>query len=136
MTDVEVLKSYRYVMMEMRALDRQMDTLMELSGPRGLTTARIGRIAGTNEPEARLSQNLAACEEQLKACKRHLNQITARFEAILNSAPDQRTRTILRFYYGNGYTDEHIAYLTGLCERTISRIRSRFLARYEGTVSA
>lgn len=128
MTNAEVLQSYRYGLMELRALDRQMDTLMRMSGPAGLPGG-LRSPSHTNDPQARLSQNLTACEEQMERSRQRLVDLTGQFEAVLTSLPDQRSRTVLRLYYAAGCTDGEIAETTGLSERTISRIRNRACAR-------
>ncbi len=131
MTDVEVLKGYRYAVMEMSAIDQQMEALMEQCAPAGLTSARLGGVRGTNVREARISQNMELCEQRLGECRKRLSRMMKQFEEVVSKASDERTRAVLRLYYASGMTDERIALSMGLCTRTISNVRHRFLKRCE-----
>lgn len=136
MTDVEVLKSYRYAVMEMSAIDQQMEALMEQEAPSGLTSPRLDGVRGTNMRQARISQNMELCEQRLEACRKRLNRMMKRFEEVVGKASDERTLAILRLYYASGMTDERIGMSMGLCSRTISNVRRRFLKACEQQLSA
>lgn len=136
MTDVEVLKSYRYAVLEITAIDEQMEALMTQSAPAGLTSPRLGGVRGTNVREARISQNMELCEEQLEACRKRLHRMMKQFERVVSKASDERTRAVLRLYYASGMTDERIGMSMGLSTRTISNVRRRFLKDCEQRVPA
>ncbi len=136
MTDVEVLKSYRYAVMEMSAIDQQMEELMAQAAPAGLTSPRLDGMRGTNVREARISQNMELCEQRLEACRKRLNRLMKRFEEVISKAPDERTRAVLRLYYASGMTDERIGLSMGVCTRTVSNVRRRFLKQCEQRISA
>lgn len=136
MTDVEVLKSYRYAVMEMSAIDQQMDALLEQAAPAGMTSPRLGGVRGTNVREARISQNMELCEQRLDACRKRLNRMMKQFEEVVGKASDERTRVVLRLYYASGMTDERIGLSMGLCTRTISNVRHRFLKDCEQRIPA
>lgn len=127
MTDMEVLKSYRYAVMEICALEHQLDLLMKQSEPQGLVSARLGDTRGTNFREARISQNMELCEQRLNSCRKRLESMTQQFDRVLAKSPDERTRAVLSLYYAGGMTDESIGSSMGYCTRTISNVRNRFL---------
>lgn len=127
MTDLEVLKSYRYAVMEICALEHQMEVLMKQSEPQGLVSSRLGDTRGTNFREARITQNMELCEQRLSACRKRLESMTCHFDQVLAKSPDERTRAVLSLYYASGMTDEGIGMSMGYCTRTISNVRNRFL---------
>lgn len=119
MTAREILTQCRTALTEITAIERQVDKLMTMGGPSGggggVRREKVkGRdeyvaVGGTNNPEAARSQAVDGYEAVLEHKKQQLNELLNEMEALLGLLADGTARTVLRYYYGVGWSDERIA---------------------------
>lgn len=136
MTAREVLNQCRTALAEITAIERQIDRMMTIGGPDGGKGGGIRRekvkgkteeyttMQRTNNPQAAREQALDGWEEALEKRKQHLSQLLQQMETMLKALDDGRARTIVRYYYGVGWTDEKIAEELETSREVITRQRN------------
>lgn len=122
------LRQYRDKRFELETLRQELSAL-ELTGrPRGMTSTRYGFIPrGTNDATAAAMQRSDGLTAAMDRVRDELSTMDDRFETLLSSVPDYRTRLVLRHYYALLETDEEIAESLHLCPRHVNRIRNAYL---------
>lgn len=122
------LRQYRDKRFELETLRQELSSL-ELTGrPRGMTSTRYGFIPrGTNDTTAAAIQRSDGLTAAMDRVKAELSLMDDRFEALIASVPDYRTRLVLRHYYALLETDEEISESLHLCPRHVNRIRNAYL---------
>ena len=132
MTKLEVLVSYRDIVIEIETLERQSEFLNRyIGGPRPLRgVALTGMPRGTNDPDAAMIQRndgddtIYRLEEKVK----ELRDLVDTVEHILDAIDDRRNRNILRNYYCLGMTDEKIAELLGVSTSRVNELRKECIS--------
>lgn len=136
MTARELLNQCRIALAETTAIERQIDKMMTIGGPSGSKGSGIRRekikgkadeyvtVRGTNNPQAAKEQAVDGWEEALEERKRQLSEMLLRMEELLLGLRDGRARTIIRYYYGVGWTDEKIADELETSREVITRQRN------------
>lgn len=140
MTVRELLDQCRTALTEITAIERQIDRLMSTGAPSdgsggGIRREKVKKkskeapeeyvsIRGTNNPEAARSQAVDGCEAVLKQKQQRLNEMMAEMERIIEKLSDGKARTIIRYYYGVGWSDERIADELETSREVITRRRN------------
>ena len=136
MTVRELLCQCRTALTEITAIERQIDRLMTTGAPSDGSSGGIRRekvkggdgeytvVSGTNNPDAARAQAVDGCEELLKAKRDYLAELLIDMERILGRLSDGKARTILRYYYGIGWSDEKIAEELETSREVITRQRN------------
>lgn len=136
MTARELLNQCRTALAEITAIERQIDRLMTIGGPSGTKGGGIRRekikgkadeyaiVRGSNNPQAAREQAIDGWEEALERKKSRLAEMLAEMEEMLETLRDGRARTIIRYYYGVGWTDEKIAEELETSREVITRQRN------------
>ena len=116
------LRQYRDKRFELETLRQELSSL-ELPGrPRGMTSTRYGFMPrGTNDATAAAIQRSDGLTAAMNRVKAELSPMDDRFEALIASVPDYRTRLVLRHYYALLETDEEISESLHLCPRHVNR---------------
>ena len=119
MTVRELLNQCRTAVIEVAAIERQIERLMSTGAPsdgtHGTRREKVpGRdeyvaVGGTNNPEAAREQAVDGCVAVLEGKKRQLEEMLLEMEMAIGRLKDGRARTVLRLYYGVGWSDERIA---------------------------
>ncbi len=129
------LNACRTALMEIAAIERQLARLENSAIPGYVSNAAIRRekvpgkdeyiAAGrTNHPEAAREQAIDGCIERLAERRAALAELAQRLEDLLDRVADGKTRTILRYYYGCGWSDEHIAEELDMARQTVTSKRN------------
>lgn len=109
MTPREILEFCRNAVDEISAIEHQLDRLRGIGGPRALGAVSMESMSRTNNPEAaRLQREDFLCTE-LEKQRDKIEVILAMANALVNSLSDGRARSILRYYYLVGWSDDRIA---------------------------
>ena len=136
MTAREMLNQCRTALAEITAIERQLDRMMTIGGPTGGAGGGVRRekvkgktdeyttVRRTNNPEAAREQAVDGWEEALERKKRQLGELLLEMETLLKQLHDGRARTIIRYYYGVGWTDEKIAEEMDTSREVITRQRN------------
>lgn len=135
MTVRDELNACRTALIEIAAIERQLARLENLTAPEYVSNAAIRRekIPGkeeyiasgrTNHPEAAREQAIDGCIERLNSRKAQLAEMMRRLEDLLELLEDGRVRTILRYYYSCGWSDEHIAEELDMARQTVTSKRN------------
>ena len=137
MTNREVLIRYRYLQSEVESIERTLDRIGTIGGPRPVRSPQLtGMPRGTNDPEAAIIQR-SDYDDIMQALldkTTELRGLMMRFELILDRVKDDRERIILRDYYANGMTDEWIAehsFKPSLSQTTVNDIRNSALEKLD-----
>ena len=128
MTNKEVLINYRYLQQEIEAIERTLDKIGIVGGPRPVRAVQLtGMPRGTNDPEAAMLQraDYEKIIQHLTDRTAELNGLMMRFELIYDRIKEPRARIIIRDYYANCLTDEQIAENMGLSQTTVNDIRNK-----------
>lgn len=131
----ELLEQCRTALTEITAIERQIDRFMTTGAPSGGGGGpRREKIKGSNEyvvvgggtnnPEAARMQAAEGCEAMLQQKKQALSELFTIMETLLELLSDGNARTILRYYYGVGWTDEKIADELETSREVITRQRN------------
>lgn len=131
----ETLNACRKALIEITAIERQIDRLMSTGKPRGGSGGiRREKVKGKedeyavmpkgNNTEAARSQAVDGCEAVLEAKRQYLSELMIEMERLLNLLHDGHARTILRYYYGVGFCDEQIAAEFDTSREVITRKRN------------
>jgi hypothetical protein len=121
MTVRELLSGCRTAVIEIAAIERQIEKVLPTGGPKQYngawpTVAKVkgeecyafaGR--GTNDTEAARQQQVDGLMEMLRTKQSALEQMLVDFERLIEQLDDGTARTILRYYYVVAWTDERIA---------------------------
>ena len=119
-----ILEEYRYTLMEVEAISKQIEWLRIPGDPNGIGAAPMGeRTPSTHDKLHASFQQMDGLDAVLKKQKRILERRTVAFENVLASIREPRTRTVLRLYYGLGYSDEMIARSMGISRASVWRVR-------------
>lgn len=125
MTDVEVLKSYRAIQLEIIAIQDQLDRAGITGCPQELGAQVYDRVGGaTNDKTAASMQLQEGISQRLNEQKDELNRLVMRFDDIVNSVRDPMSRVILRRYYALGEKDEQVAFAIGWSVKSTNRARN------------
>lgn len=127
MTDLELLKEYRYLTAEIKVLRRQLDGLLHPVLPEG----RVWRLG----QEERREKNLDSVRQLAEDAEERQGALCKRFEEVVNQAQSGRVRLILRQYYALGMTDEEIAESMGRSVKLVNDARNKFLKKLKGAAS-
>ncbi len=131
--ELKILEEYRYTLMEIEAISKQIDRLRIPMEPGSIGAAPMGeKMPSTNDKIHASIQQLDGLDTVLKKRKRVLERQTLAFESVLAGVKDSRTRTVLRLYYGLGYSDEMIARNMGVSRTTVWSVRAAVIPKPEG----
>ncbi len=120
-TTKELLIACRSAAQEIAAIERQLQKAGSSGGPRGYgggIRREVYHDKGkecaisprmTNNPAAAATQREDAYIVKLESRKAELQDLLSGFEMIVDKLADGTARTILRYYYCVGWTDEAIA---------------------------
>lgn len=129
MTKREIVEKYRFLVIEIEALDKQSKFLNKyIGGPRPVRAVQLtGMPRGTNNPEAAMIQQIDDDDAiyELERKEKELRGLVAEFERIMESIPDDTDRLILRDYYALNMTDKEIARKFNYDVSTIWKRRTR-----------
>lgn len=137
MTVRDLLNQCRTALTEITAIERQIDRLMTTGAPSSGAGGGIRRekvkggddeyvtVRGTNNPKAAREQAIDGCEAVLERKKRQLSEMLFEMEELLGLLGDGQARTIIRYYYGVGWTDERIAEEMEISRETVTRQRNK-----------
>ncbi len=128
MTDLELLKEYRYLAAEIKVLRRQLDGLLHPAVPEG----RVWRM----EQDERREKNLDSVRQLAADVEARQGALCKRFEEVVNQAQSGRVRLILRQYYALGMTDEEIAESMGRSVKLVNDARNKFVKKLKEAASA
>lgn len=131
----DILMQCRTALSEITAIEHQIDRLMTTGAPSGGGGGpRREKIKGTDEyvlvggatnnPEAARAQAVDGCEAVLEQKKQKLADLLQQMENLLDMLADGGARTVLRYYYGVGWTDEKIAEELETSREVITRQRN------------
>ena len=138
MTKRELLENYRYIVIEIRALDQQSEFLDKYAGgPRPMRSVQLtGMPRGTNNPEAAMMQRSDIDEvlAKIEVKRQELRDMVSAFEHIVSGIDDRRLRIIIRQYYALGYTDDRIGDELDpkLSRQHVNRLRLAYLEGLDG----
>ena len=139
MTKRELVEKYRFLVLEIEALDKQSKFLNKyIGGPRPLRAIQLtGMPRGTNNPEAAMIQQIDDDDAifELERKEKELRDLVAEFERVMESVPDDTDRIILRDYYALNMTDKEIAEKLNYDASTIWKRRTRTMNSLDGQVS-
>ena len=125
MTRREVLLRYRWLTEEASAMSRQTDRLIKIGAPAGIANqALTGMPRGTNDPQAAGIQAFDGYVNNLLSKISEIGNVCNEFEHTLEAIKDDRARTICRYYYATGMTDEQISHKVHLERSTVTDIRN------------
>jgi DNA-directed RNA polymerase specialized sigma subunit len=132
MTNRELLENYRNLVIDISMMEQRLSFLSKyIGGPKPLHGVQLtGMPHGTNDPEAALLQQQDTDSEILEKIEQRMDEtrrLTARFEVILESIDDRRTRNIVQAYYGLGHSEEKIAEEVGLSRQHVNRLRTAYI---------
>lgn len=122
MTESEkaVLKDYRFTVVSIYAINKQMDMLRIPGEPAGLKAVKpVDAGSGTNDPVHAALQLEDGLREMLEGKMKWLRLQTEVFEKILARVEDASENAILRLYYALGYSDAEIAKELELSRQTV-----------------
>lgn len=131
MTNVEIMKGYRMMLLEAFALKEQADDVVMIGTPRGVGSQELTgiKVQGNNDPVGTSIMQSDRYLERLREKYEELIRICNTFEDVLETIKDRRERVICRMYYGTGATDEKIAEKLNLETRTVCMIRNSALEK-------
>ena len=132
----DTLASCRTAVIEIAAIERQIERVAPTGGPKQYggawpTVAKVrgeecytfaGR--GTNDTEAARQQQVDGLVQMLDERRARLESILTDFESLLRRLDDGTARTILRYYYGVAWTDERIAGELELTRAVVTKRRN------------
>lgn len=129
MTNLEVLEAYRGVVLEMQALEQQLQRYGSGAPREAVARASDEVQRSTNHQEAAQRQHMDSLERQLLARRAYLDGVITQFERVIADVGDATTSYILRGYYALGDSDAQIATVLHCSEKTVNRKRKLCLAR-------
>jgi len=122
----ELLLACRDIEREIGAIEEMIRRIGSIGGPRMKTGSVLTREHPvTNRPDAAQNQEIEAYEKLLREKRQAAFNLLMQFEKLLDQVPDTTDRTILRYYYGSRWTDERIAEVMGLTDRTVRGRRKK-----------
>lgn len=145
MTVREMLNNCRNALVEIAAIERQIDRLMSTGAPSSGSAGGIRRekvkgrdeytaaAAGTNHPEAAREQAVDGYIAMLERKKEQLEGLLNDVERVLDELADGRARAVLRLYYGVGWSDAQIAEEMDTERQVVQRWRSHAIEYLEIT---
>lgn len=124
MTAREVLAQCRTAIAEIAALERMIDKLMDTGAPTGGVGGSGDRVGGrTNDPAAARMQAVDGCLNVLDQRREALAWLLIQLDTLIATLDDGKARTVLRYYYGCGWTDQRIADEMDTDRETVTRRR-------------
>lgn len=126
MTNLEFLKAYRSVTMELRLMRREHEHLLE----------RIDHSRRHHGSTQRLQEHLEHLEQLIADAKQRQSTMQPQFEALVSSTMNERIRVTVLQYYGMGLYDSEIADMMFCSQRSINGYRHRFLDSLDEHTSA
>ena len=133
-TALEVLTDYRMAVLELDALKRQYDRLLFLGAPNGLSGAGdASGVGGTNDRTASRIQQQDGILERIEAIEAEKLALIGDFEDVLAQVHSGKLLTILRYYYGLGYSDYTCADEMGMERMQVWRGRRKIVEILSGT---
>lgn len=117
------LNDYRFTVVSIKAIEKQIALLQIPGGPLGLKNASKKEGGKTNDPTSAAIQKDDGLKELLAEKKTLLQNQTMTFENVLARMTEARDRAILRCYYGLGYSDTQVAAEIGCTRRTAWALR-------------
>ena len=129
MTDVETLQECRLAGMEERAIQRQIDRLIQMSGPREIGSQAI-KPAGdrkTNNPSAGKLQQLEGLIERLTRKRDENISIIQNAESVIERIKNREDRVIIRCYYVEGESEYEIAREMDMSRQWVNQRRNKLL---------
>ncbi|MEG0766189.1 MAG: hypothetical protein RR482_00595 [Clostridia bacterium] len=126
----EVLDEYRMTVLELGALHAQYAKLLFLGAPRvvgGVAVQDSASSRHTNDSEAARMQAQDGVLSKIDELEREKLVLIADFEAVLKRVQSARIRTVLRFYYALGNSEEQVAQEMGISRSSINRMRTTIL---------
>ena len=124
MTAREVLAQCRTAIAEIAALERMIDKLMDIGAPDGGVGGSSDRVGGrTNDPAAARMQAVDGCLAVLDQRREALAGVLIQLDALIMLLNDGKARTVLRYYYGCGWTDQRIADALETSREVVTRRR-------------
>lgn len=125
MTDLEVLKYYSAIQLEIKTISDQLQKAGITGAPGRLGAQRYDRVGGsTNDKTAAATQAQDGLEAALMRKRAELQGIEKRFNAIIDNVAEPLLRVILRRYYALGETDEQIAEVIGKSTKRTNQLRN------------
>lgn len=148
---MQTLKSYRPALIEVDAIQLQIDRLQNIGAPPGIrsTAPRLERVPdecltpaerragkavfvpaprGTNNPEAQRMQELDEAERRLQEARARAAEIIRDFEVLLKALDAPNERLFIRLRFAEGKTPAETANIMGMS-------RSVAYAIYKGAIS-
>lgn len=130
MDDLKILEDYRYTLMEINAISKQIEQLRIPMEPSAIKAAPVGeKKTGTNDQLHAALQAADGLDAVLQAQMKVLKRRAAAFENVLAGIDDPRTRTVVRLYYGLGYSDEMVSRNMGISRMTAWNVRSAMIKK-------
>ena len=129
MTVIEILKECKTAGIEERAIQKQIDRLIRMSGPQGIGSQAL-KPAGdrkTNNKDEAMLQQLQGMIETLNRKRDECILIMNRAEQIIGKIKDRNSRTILRCYYVEGESDYEIAKEMDMSPQWVQKRRNKTL---------
>ena len=128
----ELLMACRNIVREISAIEEQIKRIGTIGGPREMTGSVLLKThSATNRPDAARNQKIDAYEQALNEKRQQAVDLLLQFERLLDEVKDVTDRTILRYYYGAGWTDERIAEEMELTDRTVRGRRKNVILQME-----
>lgn len=135
MTRKDILIRYRQIVLEINSLEEQAKFLNRyIGGPKPVRAVQItGMPRGTNDPEAAMIQQVEDDDPTLEIRMKgeELRNYLPEFNRIIAAIEDDRTRNVIRDYYGLGWTDKRIGRQQCLSDKRVNQIRLDFLKTLE-----
>lgn len=127
----EFLYTCRRAVYEIRSLERQRDAVRLPLGPSSGSTSIVAAGSKDNDPTATALNEMdyydALLREKIAEQARKLVEL----EGYLGVLSDSTDRTIMRYYFGQGWTNARIADELEIEEETASRRRTGVVKRLE-----
>ena len=134
----EMLEACRTAVIEIAAIERQIERVTNIGGPRqvGSSWPTIVKVPGRNEFDIQLPGGDCSAQEEglremLAERARTLESIMTTCEALIRQLEDGVARTILRYYYGVAWTDERIADELGMPRQSVNARRNAAIGYLE-----
>ncbi len=128
MTTKDLLDACRYAPFEIAAIDHQISLFCSVGAPGGGSPrAASGTPPGIKYPDAAQSMKIEGYKRVLKKKRQEKTNLLTQFDQLLKELPDETDRRILQYYYGKKWTDERIAEVMEITDRTVRARRKRVL---------
>ena len=129
MTNKEVLTAYRAAMIDLQELMAALERTGGSGTPRGLTTAQLDAMPGTNNAAAAALQAAEGILERIGRKRDELAALTGPVFEVISRIGDPKTFMVIRGYYLQAETDADIARSMCMSRCRINQIRNQYMAQ-------